>query len=68
VKQRDLRNGFQDANGRHVKEGDEVEYRFGTRRGMLTYCGHDGAAWVHFFDSGKDEDVNWCHLAGVPKP
>lgn len=58
--------GFQDANNRHVQEGDEVEYRFGARRGRLDYCGHDGAALVFFFDTRKPEDVNWVHLCGVP--
>lgn len=57
--------GFLDANGRHVQEGDEVEYRFGARRGRLEYCGHDGAALVVFFDTNKPEDVNWVHLCGV---
>jgi signal peptidase I len=57
-------NGFTDANGRAVKEGDEVEYRDG-RRGVLTYCGHDGAAWVKF--ATGDEDVNWRNLCAVPK-
>lgn len=58
--------GFMDANGRHVQEGDEVQYRLGARHGILEYCGHDGAAWVNFFDTGRSEDVNWIHLCGVP--
>ena len=62
------KSGFQDANGRHVCEGDEVEYRFLARRGKLIYCGHDGAAIVRFFDTNLEEDVNWIHLCGVPTP
>ena len=61
------RSGFIDANGRSVKEGDEVEYRHGARRGILEFCGHDGAAWVFFFDVRRSEDVNWVHLCGVPR-
>lgn len=61
-------NRFIDANNRVVKEGDEVEYRIGARRGRLDFCGHDGSAWVHFFDTNRTEDVNWIHLCGVPKP
>lgn len=59
-----MKNGFQDANGRHVKEGDEVEYMDG-RRGILAYCGHDGSACVAF-KPGREEDVNWRNLCGVP--
>lgn len=59
--------GFLDANDRHVQEGDEVEYSFGARRGRLEYCGHDGSAWVFFFDTRRSEDVNWIHLCGVPE-
>lgn len=58
--------GFEDANGVNVMQGDEVEYRIGARRGTLVYCGHDGAAMVRFFDTGREEDVNWVHLCGVP--
>ena len=60
-----MKSGFTDANRRHVQEGDEVEYRFGARRGVMVYCGHDGAALVRFFDSAREEDVNWVHLCGV---
>ena len=59
-------NGFTDANGRAVKEGDEVEYMDG-RRGLLTYCGHDGSALVIFFNGGEEEDLNWRNLCAVPK-
>lgn len=60
-------NAFTDANGMLVREGDEVQYRFGARHGILDFCGHDGSAWVSFFDNGRSEDVNWKHLCGVPE-
>ncbi len=59
-----MSNWFTDANGRHVQEGDQVEYVDG-RRGVLTYCGHDGSALVRFGDS--EEDVNWRNLCAVPE-
>lgn len=60
-------NGFTDANGLHTQEGDEVEYRVGARHGIMTYCGHDGSAWVRFHDTGNEEDVNWRNLCAVSK-
>jgi hypothetical protein len=59
-------NGFIDGNNRRVSVGDEVEYRFGTRRGKLIHAAHDGEADVEFFDTGKTEVVKWHHLCGVP--
>lgn len=59
-------NGFIDGNVRRVSAGDEVEYRFGARRGKLIHAAHDGEADVEFFDTGKTEVVKWRNLCGVP--
>jgi hypothetical protein len=58
---------FTDGNGRRVKAGDRVEYRFGARRGMLVEALQDGDARVIFDDADIEhpETVKFCHLCKV---
>lgn len=58
--------GFTDANDRSVRPGDEVEYRFGARRGELLHVERDGDARVRFFDTKLIKDVKFKNLCGVP--
>lgn len=58
-------NGFTDANGRSVKEGDRCQYLDG-RECFLDEALHDGDAFVTFTD-GTHDTVKWRNLAKFPE-
>lgn len=57
--------GFTDINGRHVRRGDKVFYRFGDRTGILHEALQDGDATVLFNDTNRVETVKWCNLLKI---
>lgn len=61
-----FKGSFTDGNNQKVSVGDEVEYRFGERRGRLIDALQDGDAEVLFFDSMQYEMVKWKNLCKVP--
>lgn len=59
--------GFTDGAGRSVSHGDEVQYRYGQRHGIVGECMPDGDADIEFFDGKGPNMVKWKDLAGVPE-
>lgn len=61
-----FKGSFTDGNNEKVVAGNEVEYRFGARRGELVDALQDGDGYVFFYDTAQHEMVKWKNLCKVP--